>query len=187
MPRRADNDPMEKAEQIRLLVLDVDGVMTDGSIYLDDDGREIKQFNIRDGLAIRLWIRLGFQVAILTGRSGQALRHRAAELGISRIFQGAADKARGLEEVLEATGFKADEVAYVGDDWPDLAAMSLVAIPIAVGDAAPEVREAAAWRTASPGGRGAVREAIEFLLRGKGLYEKAIDTARGGGHGGSMA
>lgn len=182
-PSAAPPDPMEMAEKVTILVLDVDGVLTDGSISLDDDGREVKSFNIRDGLAIRLWMRLGFDVAIVTGRTGQALRHRATELGIQRIVQGAADKAKGLGDVLEATGRTQGETAYIGDDWPDLAAMRLVALPIAVADAVPEVRAAALWRTANLGGRGAVREAIEFLLRAKGLYEKAVEMATGGGHG----
>jgi len=159
---------------VRLLVLDVDGVLTDGSIMLDDTGRELKRFHARDGVGLRVWGRLGFSTAIITGRVGGAVRHRMAELGITELIMGARDKEAPLRDLALRTGVPPAEMAFVGDDWPDLAPMSLVGYPIAVADATAAVRQAAALVTAAPGGRGAVREAVEHLLVAKGLLGTAI-------------
>lgn len=159
---------------IRCLVLDVDGVLTDGSIFLDDRGIETKRFNVKDGLGIVTWLGLGFEVAVITRRSGEVVKHRCRELGITRIVQGSANKGDALRQLAEETGIPLSDMAYIGDDWPDLPAMRLVGLPIAVADAAPEVRAAAALVTDRPGGRGAVREAIEHLLRAKHLMEQVI-------------
>jgi len=158
---------------IRLLALDVDGVLTDGSILIDDTGRETKRFNIRDGFGLRLWARLGFHTAIITGRSGPALHHRAAELKISEIVQGCTDKGAALESLASRTGLALREMAFLGDDWPDISALSRVGYPMAVADAAPEILALAAYITRRPGGRGAVREAIEHLIGAHGLMERA--------------
>lgn len=166
--------PTSPFPEIRLLVLDVDGVLTDGSIQISDRGEELKRFNVRDGFAIKLWQRLGREVAIITGRSGDAVRHRASELGITRLVQGSKDKAADLETMLTGLEFGVDRVAFVGDDWPDLGPMRRVAVAIAPADADARVLEVATHVTAARGGQGAVREAVEYLLRGMGLYERAL-------------
>ncbi|MFN7022643.1 MAG: KdsC family phosphatase [Phycisphaerales bacterium] len=163
---------------IRLLALDVDGVLTDGSIMLDDRGVETKRFNVRDGQGLTAWIQLGLEVAIITRRSGRALQHRCRELGITRIVQGCNNKAQAIRELSRLTSIDPADMAYVGDDWPDLPAMRIVGYPIAVADAAPELIPVARHVTHRRGGEGAVREAIEHLLRGLGLLERAIEAHR---------
>ncbi len=158
---------------IHLLVLDVDGVMTDGSIMLDDRGVETKRYHVRDGFAIKLWQRLGFQVAIITGRSGQSIEHRAKELGIVHLVQASKDKGAELSALLARLDRRADEAAFLGDDWPDLPAMARVKYPMAVGDAHPDVLSRARFVAPSPGGRGAVRDAVEHILERKGLLDQA--------------
>src|SRR5215510_13939254 len=114
------------AGSIVLLALDVDGVLTDGSILLDDAGTETKRFNVRDGFGLRLWGKLGFRSAVITGRTGAALEHRAIELGISEIIQGSQDKGAALEVLVKRTGVPTEQIAFLGDDWPDLAIMRRV-------------------------------------------------------------
>ncbi|MCB9846204.1 MAG: HAD hydrolase family protein [Phycisphaeraceae bacterium] len=162
---------MSDPRRVRLLVLDVDGVLTDGSIYLDDQGNETKRFNVRDGLAIKVWQEAGLGIAIATARSGTAVRHRMRELGVATLIQGSMNKREALRSIEQRTGVPLNEMAYMGDDWPDLAPMAAVGYAMAVADAAPEVRNAAAWCSTRPGGRGAVREAIEHLLEARGLLE----------------
>ena len=166
------------ATEIRLLVLDVDGVLTDGSIHIDDHGHETKVFNVRDGFGMRLWQSLGFELAVITGRTGRVVQHRMAELGVKHLVQGADDKAGALAGIIEATGIPAREAACIGDDWPDIPLLNLVGYPMAVADADPRVKEVAAFVTEAPGGRGAVREAVEHLIRAKGLMDKALSTVR---------
>ncbi len=179
------------ARGVRLLVLDVDGVMTDGSIMLDDQGVETKRFNVRDGQGISAWVKLGLEVAIITKRGGPALMHRCRELGITRVVQGwgqkgpgeavgPMDKAGALRRLAAETGVDLMHVAYVGDDWPDVPAMRLCGLPIAVADADRHVLAAAAVVTHAPGGRGAVREAIEHILHARGDFEKAVRSVWAG-------
>jgi 3-deoxy-D-manno-octulosonate 8-phosphate phosphatase (KDO 8-P phosphatase) len=147
--------------------------MTDGSINLDDHGVETKRFNVRDGTGLRLWTRLGYQVAIITGRGGGALRIRARELGITNVVQDAGDKAAAFEKLLQTLALPASQSAILADDLPDLPVMRRAGYPMAVADAAPEIIEAAAYVTTRPGGSGAVREAIEHLLRARQRWEEA--------------
>lgn len=178
-PNHLPADLIPIARGVRLLVLDADGVLTDGTINLDSEGVEFKTFNVRDGLGLRLWRRLGLEVAIITGRSGGALRARAQELGIAMVLDGVSDKASALAGLLSRLGMGAGEAAYIADDWPDLPALQMVGLPIAVADAEPAVAAAAAWRTPRPGGRGAVRDAVEAMLGAKGLLERAMSLAVG--------
>ncbi|MHC4910690.1 MAG: KdsC family phosphatase [Planctomycetota bacterium] len=171
----------DRTDDIRLLCLDVDGVLTDGSILIDDHGVETKRFHVRDGTALRLWMDSGRELAIITGRSGVAVRHRAAELGITRVLQGVADKQVAFGAVLDDLGLLASQSAMLGDDLPDLPILHLAGYPMAVADAVPEVREAADYVTIRPGGRGAVREAIEHLLKGADVWDDLI--ARFAPHG----
>lgn len=167
-----NNDHFTRPEEIELIVLDVDGVLTDGSINLHDDGSETKRFSVRDGYGIKAWINAGFPLAIITARAGESLLHRCRTLGIDEqlIFQGSKNKSEALDRVLEHTGKSLAQTAYMGDDWPDLCALKRVALPMTVADAEPEVLEAAAFVTERKGGCGAVREAIAMILTAKGLY-----------------
>ncbi len=162
------------AAAVELLCLDVDGVMTNGGIFLDDRGMETKRFHVRDGIAIKLWMRLGYQLALITGRSGTALQHRARELGIVHVLQGSRDKKATFGKLLTDVGLTAPQAAILADDLPDLPIMRLAGYAMAVADAAPEVRAAAAYVTTTPGGHGAVREAVEYLLKAKGRWDEAI-------------
>ena len=162
---------------IRLIVLDVDGVLTDGRVTLDADGREIKSFDVRDGQGIRVWLDAGYEIAIITGRSSRAVTIRAQELGIRHVYQGSRDKAGDFEDLLNRTGITAAESAMVGDDFPDLAILRKTGFPVAVGDAAEEVKAASALVTTRRGGRGAVREAIEHLLKSRGEWEQVVSRA----------
>jgi 3-deoxy-D-manno-octulosonate 8-phosphate phosphatase (KDO 8-P phosphatase) len=165
----------DPAAAIDLLCLDVDGVMTDGSIHLDDNGVETKRFHVRDGTGLRVWIRLGYHVALITGRSGKALQHRAAELDIRHVIQACTDKARALDELLQEFSLTPAQTAVLGDDLPDLPMMRKAGYAMAVADAAAEVRQAAAFVTTRAGGDGAVREAVEHLLKAKRRWSEAVD------------
>jgi 3-deoxy-D-manno-octulosonate 8-phosphate phosphatase (KDO 8-P phosphatase) len=162
------------AANIELLCLDVDGVMTDGSIRLDDNAVETKRFHVRDGTGLKLWMKLGYQVAIITGRTGRVVEHRARELGISHVVQGTRDKAAALEKVLGELGLKPAQAATLVDDLPDMPMMPIAGYAMAVADAAEEVRARAAFVTSRPGGHGAVREAVEHLLKAKGRWDEAV-------------
>ncbi|MEX2219669.1 MAG: HAD hydrolase family protein [Phycisphaerales bacterium] len=162
------------AAKIELLALDVDGVMTDGSIMLDDQGVEIKRFNSRDGFGIILWQRMGFRTAIITGRVGEVVKARARELKIAHVIQGTADKSASLDDLCRAAEVAPERVAYIGDDWPDLPVLRRVGFPVAVADALPAVRAAAAMVTKAPGGHGAVREVVDHLLEARGLMARAL-------------
>jgi 3-deoxy-D-manno-octulosonate 8-phosphate phosphatase (KDO 8-P phosphatase) len=165
-------------DRINLLLLDVDGVLTDGSILIDAAGQELKRFNVKDGLAIKAAMRCGIRVGILSARSSPATEHRAAELGIDLIVQGAADKRSGLENLCRRAGVTPETVACVGDDLADLPVLEQVAYPIAVADGAAEVRRVARYVTQAAGGRGAVREAIEHLLDERGQWPAVVDGYR---------
>lgn len=166
--------PEAEIKNIELLCLDVDGVLTDGGIRLDDHGVETKRFHTRDGLGLRIWMRLGYHAAIISGRKGMVVAHRARELGIEHVVLGVDDKRAALEGILKQLGLLASEAAVLGDDLPDLSVMCAAGYAMAVADAACEVRSAAAFVTTRPGGQGAVREAVEHLLKAKGRWDEAI-------------
>jgi 3-deoxy-D-manno-octulosonate 8-phosphate phosphatase (KDO 8-P phosphatase) len=175
VPRRAsDRRAFADPASIRLLVLDVDGVLPDGRITLDGEPPEPKTFHVRDGLAIRQWIARGGRVAVITGRSSPAVRARAGELGIDPVVQGAGDKAAALVRVLATTGIDAQHTAAMGDDLPDLPMLRGVGLPLAPADAVEEVRAVAAYVTGARGGFGAVREAIEHLMRASGAWDAVV-------------
>ena len=157
-------DDHDDAKIIELLCLDVDGVMTDGSILLDDAGRETKRFHVRDGTGLRAWMELGNEVAIITGRRSEVVAARMASLGVEHLYQGRDDKLPCFEELLARLGVPAEESAYMGDDLVDLPVMRRAGFALAVADAHDLVREHAHWISPSPGGRGAAREACEFIL-----------------------
>lgn len=149
---------------LKLVVFDVDGVFTDGRIWLGSDGTEFKAFSVRDGVGVKALLSAGLEVAIISGRSSPAVDRRMAELGVRHVVQGCSDKAPALRQVIERLGLDSSQVAYLGDDTPDLPAMRIAALPAAVKEAPAEVRALAAWISSAPGGQGAVREFCEFLL-----------------------
>ena len=167
-------------DAVRLLVLDVDGVLTDGSIVYSDSGEEFKRFHVRDGSAIKLWQRAGHAVAFLSGRSSAAVSRRAAELGVTLVLQGRADKSAALDEILAACGMTASETCAVGDDLQDLPVLTRAGVAVAVADACPEVRAAADYVTMTPGGSGAVREVVEHLLKLQGRWAGLAAAAPAG-------
>ena len=165
---------MPLASSIRMIVSDVDGVWTDGRIIYASDHTEIKEFNVRDGLAVKLAQRVGITVALLTSRRSGSLEKRAGELGIVELRQGASNKLEELERLVKQTGIAFEQILYVGDDLPDLGPMSRVAISAAPSDAAAEVLAAASWKLETAGGRGAFRELVERLLRARGDWEHLV-------------
>lgn len=154
-----------RLKKIKLVIFDVDGVLTDGTIYLQADGRELKAFNVLDGTGIKYLQRAGLEVAILSGRRSAAVRARARELGIAHVVQGSKFKMQGLDKLLKATGLSPQETCFVGDDLPDIPVMRNVGFAVAVANARPEVIKAAHWTTQTPGGKGAARELAELLLK----------------------
>jgi len=157
----------EKAKRIRLLVLDVDGVMTDGSILIDEHGKETKRFHVRDGLGLKLLMEAGIDVVIISGRKSEAVEHRAKDLGIREVYQGVKDKGPLFTELIQRKKLRGEQVCCMGDDLPDLPLFSQAGSSIAVSDAAVEVRDAADFITKNRGGDGAVREACELILKAK--------------------
>ena len=168
------SEPLEKLKHVQLLLLDVDGVLTNGSIIYNDAGRETKIFNAKDGFGLKLVMQAGIKVGLVTGRSSKALRHRCDNLGIPYLFDGIADKAFMLEKIAAQTGVSPENAAFVGDDLPDLPIMKRTGLSIAVADAHEIVRQKADWTTQAPGGHGAVREVCEALLRAQGLWGQII-------------
>ncbi len=161
---------------LRMLLLDVDGVLTDGSIIYTDKGDEIKTFSVKDGLGIRLLMDAGVDVGIITGRRSNALLNRCDNLGIKLIFDGVKNKEAVLDSLVMNEGFSYNEIAYVGDDLPDIQIMKKSGLPIAVADACSLVLSHAAYITSAKGGKGAVREISELILKTKGLWDQIIQN-----------
>jgi 3-deoxy-D-manno-octulosonate 8-phosphate phosphatase (KDO 8-P phosphatase) len=165
---------ISRARKVRLLLIDCDGVLTDGSLYLTAIGDQVyeatKVFHIHDGHGLRLANKAGLKLGIISGRQSAALAGRAAELQIAHLYQGVADKLEVYEGIKELEGLRDEEIAYIGDDLPDLAALSRAGLAIAVLDAVGEIRECAHFITNKPGGRGAVRETIELILKAQGKW-----------------
>lgn len=162
------------AKKIKLVCLDVDGVLTDGSIVISGRGELFKTFYVRDGLGIKFLQDCGIQVAICTGRTSDIVTERAKELGITLLMQGQKDKREGFAEICKSAGVLPEEVAYMGDDIPDLCLFPLVALPCAPADASEPALRRALWVSKAPGGRGAVRELAEFILKAQGKFEYAV-------------
>ncbi len=174
----ADSELPAAPADIELLVLDVDGVLTDGGIFLDSAGRELKRFCVADGTGIKYWQRVGRRVALISGRSSPAVVHRAAELGVTMLRLGAKRKLPAYESVLAEAGVAEAKVAVMGDDLPDLPLLARCGFAMAPADAVAEVRAAADLVTRRPGGGGAVREAIEVLLKRAGLWQRVLQRYR---------
>lgn len=163
------------AARVELAVFDVDGVMTDGTLLIGDNGVEYKAFHVRDGQGLRMLQRAGVKIAVITGRSSQLVSDRMRSLGIEHVHQGRSDKDKVLDELLAELGLAHDQVAYVGDDLIDLGVMLKVGFAVAVHDAHPLVREHAHWITPSGGGRGAVRDVCEYIMQAQGSLQSAYD------------
>ncbi|HMO50815.1 MAG TPA: HAD hydrolase family protein [Kiritimatiellia bacterium] len=163
----------QRAARVRALILDVDGVLTDGGLLYHANG-ESKIFNVRDGHGIVLARLAGLRTAFLTGRASEAVRRRAAELKIDALREGVYRKGEALDELLRALDVQPEHVCYAGDDLVDLAVLRRVGFPAAPADAVPEVRDAAAWVATRPGGNGAVRELVEFILKSQGVWADIV-------------
>ena len=164
----------EKASKIKLMLLDVDGVMTDGRITMNDRGEETKIFNVKDGLGLKMLMSSGVEAVILTGRSSQVVTLRAKELGIEEVYQGVKDKKTLCQQLREVKGLKKEQVCSLGDDLPDLGMFMESGLSIAVADAVKEIRETADFITKSKGGLGAVREAIELILKSQRKWRSVL-------------
>jgi 3-deoxy-D-manno-octulosonate 8-phosphate phosphatase (KDO 8-P phosphatase) len=165
----------QRCRQIEMLLLDVDGVLTDGRIVYADNGMEIKSFHVRDGSGLKIWQREGKRAGIITGRRSQVVEVRAAELGLEPVIQGAADKLAAFETILAQAGLPCEHAAYIGDDLPDLPVLCRCGLAVAVADACPEVTARAHYVTRAAGGHGAVREAIELILRAQGRWQRVVE------------
>jgi 3-deoxy-D-manno-octulosonate 8-phosphate phosphatase (KDO 8-P phosphatase) len=164
----------QRARLIKLLILDVDGVLTDGRLNFDKAGEAFKVFHVRDGHGIKMLQHAGIEVAFLSGRRSDAAYHRARELDINRFHEGLRDKVPVLEQLRNTLQLNLEEIATVGDELVDLPLFSRVGLAVAVADAVPEVRDAAHWITSLPGGQGAVREVCDLLLKAQGHWDNLV-------------
>jgi len=167
-------DILDKASRIRLVIFDVDGVLTDGSLYLGDDGQEYKAFHSRDGHGMVVLQETGVTIGIITGRSSEVVRLRMASLGIRHVYQGQRDKRAAYEQLKQDLGLTDEQIAFVGDDIVDLPVMRHVGLAIAVQDAHPVVKQHAHWQTPAAGGRGAARDVCELLMEAQGTLAASM-------------
>ena len=167
-------DIRDRASRVKLAVFDVDGVLTDGKLWYTADGHEIKAFNALDGLGLKRLLANGIEVAVITARLSHVVTERMAELGVAHVYQDQKDKRACLDELLHALKLDANDVAYTGDDLPDLAAMQVAGLAVAVANAHPWVREHAHWRTRLTGGSGAAREVCDLLLAAHGKADAEL-------------
>jgi YrbI family 3-deoxy-D-manno-octulosonate 8-phosphate phosphatase len=178
MPPEADAKLLDRLRAIDWLLLDVDGVLTDGGIIYDESGNELKRFHVRDGSGLKIWQHVGHRAAIITGRKSRLVDRRAAELGVAPVIQGATEKVPALRRFLQDAGASPERVCAIGDDVPDLGVLLNCGLAVAVADASPEVRQAAHYVTRTPGGSGAVREAIEWILQAQGKWQPIVERFR---------
>jgi len=165
----------ERASNIRMLVLDVDGVLTDGKLYFDHAGNEMKAFNTRDGMGMKALQRVGIEIAIITGRKSEAVTHRMAQLGIHHVYQGREDKLEVFLHLLEVSGLDAQQVCFAGDDWIDLPVLLRAGLAVSVADAEDRVKQQAHWITRRNGGDGAVREICNLILAAQEKEQAIVD------------
>ncbi len=167
---------LPKAKAVKLLLLDVDGVLTDGCLLFSHDGEESKSFNTQDGFGLRILQEAGVDTGIITARKSQAVTKRAENLKLSYVYQGESNKLTAYKDIVKKSGLKPFEIAYMGDDWLDLVLMQRVGFAIAPANGVEEVKRIAHFITEKPGGSGAVREVCEFILKAKGVYEQLLQT-----------
>jgi len=171
---------LEAARRVSLLVLDVDGVLTDCGLYYDAAGNVCKRFNVQDGLGMHIARQAGISVAVITGQAVAAVDARMRDLGVSDYYPGCSDKRDSFAELLRKYALSSDQAAYVGDDWVDLPIMAQVGFPVAVANAQPEVLAAACYCTRARGGEGAVREVVRLLLHSRGVLRQLADQWKDG-------
>ncbi len=169
-------DILEKAKHIRLVIFDVDGVLTDGSLYLGDDGQEYKAFHSRDGHGMKMLQRSGVQIGIITGRTSKVVSLRMASLGVEHVHQGQLDKLPAYLEMRQQLGLSDEQVAFVGDDVVDMPVLLRVGLAVAVQDAHSLVKRHAHWQTPCRGGRGAARDVCELLMEAQGTLQPALQA-----------
>lgn len=167
-------DVIRKVKSVTLLILDVDGVMTDGRIIMDDKGRETKNFNVKDGHGIKMLIRYGIDVVILTGRRSRVVDYRAKDLGIAEIYQGIHDKVSIFNEIIRNRTLSSESVAFIGDDIVDIPLLKRVGFAVAVADATEEVKKSVHYVTRNIGGNGAVREICDLILQYQGMWKDVL-------------
>lgn len=167
-------DILDKAAQIRLVVFDVDGVLTDGSLFLGDDSQEYKAFYSRDGHGMKMLMASGVDIGVITGRTSEVVRLRMQSLGVQHVYQGRMDKLPAFDDLLDKVAINPEQVAYVGDDLMDLPVIRRVGLGIAVADAHPLVQQHSHWTTPHPGGRGAARDVCELLMEAQGTLESQL-------------
>ncbi|WP_462324817.1 KdsC family phosphatase [Desulfoplanes sp.] len=169
-------DAKARAAETKMLVLDVDGVLTDGGLYYDQEGRILKRFNVQDGLGIKLAQRAGIAIAVISGLNSRAVATRVKELGIEYYYPGHHHKIPILQKISQKSGIDVSHMAYLGDDWVDVGPMETVGLPMAVANAQPEILSLALWIAQSSGGHGAVREAVRFLLQAQNQLDQLWRT-----------
>lgn len=167
---------LEKAKKIKLLILDVDGVLTDGKLFFDNEGNEYKSFHARDGHGIKLLRQTGVEIAVISGRRSNSVALRMKNLGIEHVYQGHENKQAAFNEIIEKTGLLPEQAAHVGDDLLDLPIMIRVGFSIAVNDANFAVKQRADWCTALSGGQGAVREVCDFIMQAQGNFDEVVNA-----------
>ena len=167
---------IDKAKKIKVLVLDVDGVLTDGTLFFDNKGNEYKGFNVQDGLGIKLMQKAGIEIAVISGRGSKPVKLRMEMLGVKLVYLGQLDKSHAIEEILHKTGCAADELAHVGDDLIDLPVFTRVGFAIAVKNANEQVLPYVDWQTELSGGQGAVREVCDFILQAQGKMDALVES-----------
>ena len=169
-------EAVEKAKNLKLLILDVDGVLTDGKLFFDNEGNEYKSFHARDGHGIKLLRQTGIEVAVISGRKSNSVALRMKNLGIEHVYQGYEDKRAAFNEIIAKIGITPEQAAHVGDDLLDLPIMTRVGLAIAVADANFAVKQRADWCTTLPGGHGAVREVCDLIMRAQGHFDDVVNA-----------
>ena len=171
-----DSELQKRASGIRMLVLDVDGVLTDGKLYFDHNGNELKAFNTRDGMGIKALQRCGIEVAVITGRKSEAVTQRMTQLGVQHVYQGREDKLNAFLHLLKETGLDAQQICFAGDDWIDLPVLLRAGLAVSVADAEDHVKDRAHWITQRNGGDGAVREICNLILKAQDKEQAILDN-----------
>jgi 3-deoxy-D-manno-octulosonate 8-phosphate phosphatase (KDO 8-P phosphatase) len=172
-------DAFERAKKIKLFALDVDGVLTDGRVYISDKGEECKAYNIRDGLGMKMLQKCGVKLALISGRNSASAKARAQDIGIALLYQGVDDKVAVFEELMRELDLPPENCAFMGDDLVDLPVMRRAGLALTVADAAPVVKERAHYVTRCLGGHGAVREACELIMQAQGVLEDSVSRYLG--------
>ncbi|MFA6303490.1 MAG: HAD-IIIA family hydrolase [Legionella sp.] len=173
------NELIEKAKKIKCLICDVDGVLTDGLLYIDDNGKESKTFHVQDGMGLKLLMSAGIEVAIITTSVNEVIDNRMKQLGVIHYYKGQVDKRAAYAKIKASLKFTDEEFAYIGDDLPDLPLIRQVGLGVAIANAVAQVKEFAYWQTQNPGGRGGVRELCELILNAQNKADLALNNYLG--------